>query len=801
MKSPAKIAKLPDVSIRVSGAWALYAGVPVEILDSTCAARLPDAKYSPAFREGRWDGIERLWHADRFPLGLLPDVRKACEDIGLLVEVDSSKQKSVAVDTSRITDGYLPGITLHDYQVEAVLACLKNLTGGGVVRAPTGCHALGQQVMLASGRTRAVEDVRVGDELMGPDRALKRVLRLCGGYAPEMYRVTPTKGAAFEVNAEHMLTLVRTEDGSKHAGGTVDVPVREWLTWSKTAKHAHKLFRASVHFPVATPPILSPYIWGCRSRTKFIPDVLKYAGFYDRRALLAGLLDTDGALSHGCYDYVSKSQRLAEDVVFVARSLGLAAYLTPREKRNQTGFKGRYRVIISGDVRMVPCRMPSKQAKPRRQRKDALRTGFTITPLPGAAFYGFTLTGDGRYLLDDFTVTHNSGKGEVIVAVSKFLWEELGWRTLVVTPKKGLAHQMYLRVKKYVGTDIAVGLLSDGQRIPGSIVIATAQTLMAAWPREQDSAGGKKLLPADPLVRDIVSKFDVVIGDECHHVSSQSWSNVFMWSQAKCRLGFSGTPLKDGNIADLTLKAVTGPILYEVESKVLIGRGVIATPRIVFICADNASSPPFSTKPRLLRIRGQKIVVRNQGSYADVYRKGVVESVEHNATVVRSALWLADRGRKVLVICRRKTHWLQLKAAFTASGVSFLSLWGATKISERERAKKCINDGTISILLASTVFDEGEDAPGIDALVLAEGVKVNTNVIQRIGRALRAKKIDNTAWIVDIVPLAGKKLIEHAFERCKLYEREGYEVRLVEEWPAHTTKEDPAGMLPFETWV
>jgi len=80
-------------------------------------------------------------------------------------------------------------------------------------------------------------------------------------------------------------------------------------------------------------------------------------------------------------------------------------------------------------------------------------------------------------------------------------------------------------------------------------------------------------------------------------------------------------------------------------------------------------------------------------------------------------------------------------------------------------------------------------------------VKVNTNVIQRIGRALRAKKIDNTAWIVDIVPLAGKKLIEHAFERCKLYEREGYEVRLVEEWPAHTTKEDPADMLPFETWV
>ena len=57
---------------------------------------------------------------------------------------------------------------------------------------------------------------------------------------------------------------------------------------------------------------------------------------------------------------------------------------------------------------MIPTRVTRKQAQPRQQKKDVLRTGFDIHPVGDDHYYGFTLTGDGRYLLGDFTVTHNT---------------------------------------------------------------------------------------------------------------------------------------------------------------------------------------------------------------------------------------------------------------------------------------------------------------------------------------------------------------------------------------------------------
>ena len=43
--------------------------------------------------------------------------------------------------------------------------------------------------------------------------------------------------------------------------------------------------------------------------------------------------------------------------------------------------------------------------------ENVLRTGFKVELLSeDEDFYGFTLDGDGRYLLEDFTVTHNTGK-------------------------------------------------------------------------------------------------------------------------------------------------------------------------------------------------------------------------------------------------------------------------------------------------------------------------------------------------------------------------------------------------------
>lgn len=139
--------------------------------------------------------------------------------------------------------------------------------------------------------------------------------------------------------------------------------------------------------------------------SKSLPHWMLTARKEQRLALLAGIIDTAGSLSDNCFDLTLKSQKLIEQVKFLAGSLGLAAYSA--EPKIVNGIKY-HRISISGNINMVPTLLPRKQASPRQQKKDALLTGWSAVPLGEGDYYGFTLDGDGRFLLGDFTVTHNS---------------------------------------------------------------------------------------------------------------------------------------------------------------------------------------------------------------------------------------------------------------------------------------------------------------------------------------------------------------------------------------------------------
>jgi hypothetical protein len=100
-----------------------------------------------------------------------------------------------------------------------------------ILCAPPGCHAPGQGIMLHSGRIVKVEDVVIGDMLMGPDSKPRRVLRVGGGIG-EMYRIIPTKGDPWVVNLDHILTIVMSANKNTTGGQIIDVSLREWMTWS-----------------------------------------------------------------------------------------------------------------------------------------------------------------------------------------------------------------------------------------------------------------------------------------------------------------------------------------------------------------------------------------------------------------------------------------------------------------------------------------------------------------------------------------------------------------------------------------
>lgn len=150
---------------------------------------------------------------------------------------------------------------------------------------------------------------------------------------------------------------------------------------------------------------------GTTSGDKFIPQDYKTASRSQRMALLAGLLDTDGSLvANGGYDYVTKSQRLAEDIQFVCRSLGFAAQVSPCEK-SCGDFRGTYyRLYIGGPCGTVPCRIPRKSSGPGHPRADVRVTGFSAECIGPGRYCGFEVDGDHLYLDRQFIVHHNSGK-------------------------------------------------------------------------------------------------------------------------------------------------------------------------------------------------------------------------------------------------------------------------------------------------------------------------------------------------------------------------------------------------------
>lgn len=147
----------------------------------------------------------------------------------------------------------------------------------------------------------------------------------------------------------------------------------------------------------------------CVGPHQVVPDEIIRGSRQTRLAFLAGFCDADAELASKCFVITQKRSDWARAAWWIARSLGFCATITQRSASNQDGFEGEYWVVvISGHTDRIPTRIPRKQAELRKQKKDASRTGIKATSIGEGDYFGFTLDGDGRFLLSDFTVTHNT---------------------------------------------------------------------------------------------------------------------------------------------------------------------------------------------------------------------------------------------------------------------------------------------------------------------------------------------------------------------------------------------------------
>jgi SpoVK/Ycf46/Vps4 family AAA+-type ATPase len=126
--------------------------------------------------------------------------------------------------------------------------------------------------------------------------------------------------------------------------------------------------------------------------------------------LLAGFLDGDGSLTNGCYDVITKYPGLAEDLMFLTRTLGLTCTSRIKKVKLKDWDEPReyVRLTISGNCSEIPLKVSRKKATPRTINKNNLNVGFSIESIGEGDYYGVELDGDHLYLLSDTTVTHNT---------------------------------------------------------------------------------------------------------------------------------------------------------------------------------------------------------------------------------------------------------------------------------------------------------------------------------------------------------------------------------------------------------
>ena len=133
-----------------------------------------------------------------------------------------------------------------------------------VLRGGRGCLAKGEKVIMADGSLRAIEDVRVGDRMMGPDSKPRTVIDLHRG-TEMMYRVKQTSAKDYVVNGAHVLVLRKSKSCALDQGplmpsgnrkrsrgrypddpDEVEITVEDWLKKSARWRDSFRGFRAGL---------------------------------------------------------------------------------------------------------------------------------------------------------------------------------------------------------------------------------------------------------------------------------------------------------------------------------------------------------------------------------------------------------------------------------------------------------------------------------------------------------------------------------------------------------------------------
>lgn len=406
----------------------------------------------------------------------------------------------------------------------------------------------------------------------------------------------------------------------------------------------------------------------------------------------------------------------------------------------------------------------------------------------------------------------------------------LGVSALVIVPTKDLVDQWVTALTGLV----AIETMSDGEihhcnahgiwlkgEHPSGVTISTYEA--AARRAERDPEWCRR--------------FGLLIVDEAHAVPAKRLASFVSKVPARYRFGLSATPYREDGM-DPLIGWTMGPVLFQITEDELIARGFLMRPTVTLlkspfwaevdddgtdgsskleamVASDIDRAAFVAARIWDLHAKGNRILVLGnrkallENLAASLRARGLSPTVltgdtskkkrKHAVDVARGATWVWCGPPK------RGTSHAFLFVGKTADDlpVTQLSPICGRKITatndehaKHRRCKRCadITDSVQhedcfgssmdvveakmgSLLLATSLADQGLDLPQLTVVVLAFPEKARGRLVQRIGRVMRAWPGKEAPIVLDVVDDAVPMFQRRFQKRKKTYERLGLRVR------------------------
>lgn len=307
---------------------------------------------------------------------------------------------------------------------------------------------------------------------------------------------------------------------------------------------------------------------------------------------------------------------------------------------------------------------------------------------------------------------------------SAFAARELEFkRVLFLVHRNQIAKQALKSYRKVFDGKVSMGMVTGRyQDYDADFVFATVQTLSKE----------------DTLSRYKKEHWDLIIIDEAHHSSADSYKKIMDYFTPKLWLGMTATPDKrDDNLEGRNIYEIFNhQIAYEIR-------------------LQNAMEEDLLCPFHYFGITDLEVIA-DAGKSAEekVENFRYLTSDERVLNVMKQAEFFGHSGERVkgLIFCSRIEEAKELSAKFNEKGWRTLVLSGSdsetVRASAIERLAGDEAEDALDYIISVDIFSEGVDVPEINQVIMLRPTESPIIFIQQLGRGLR--KTDDKEYVVVI---------------------------------------------------